>query len=286
MELDTPLHVPSQAPAFAPEAPATSHAVVSAPPARAALVSGGRVAAIVPADIEQVFRLARAISAARWAPKSYMVDPKRWDSGFDESKIVVGILHGMELGLTPIAALQSIAVINGTPSIFGDGALAIVQASGLLEDFREDPLMRDGMVVGYQCNCRRRGMASPIVQRFTLEDASTANLLGKPGPWQEYRSRMLQMRARAWALRAGFADVLRGLGIVEEAQDLVVDAAPALLPAAQQEKRPTKGKKDARAALDAFAGSAGAQPPPSDISLGGETQGKPDDPLDRNESGQ
>ncbi len=236
---------------------------------KASLVAGGTVRAIVPTDIEQTFRMAKAIAAAKWAPKSYMVDAKRPDLGYDESKIVVGVMHGMELGLTPIAALQSIAVINGVPSIWGDGALAIVQASGLLEDFREEPLTRDGKVAGYRCAARRKGIPTPFVQVFSLEDAAAAGLLNKPGPWQEYRSRMLQMRARAWTLRAGFADVLRGLAIAEEAQD-IVDVIPS--------PRPAPAKKSARAALDAFAGTDGAPPPSASPPKGGTEEGEPRDP--------
>lgn len=217
---------------------------------RPALVAGASVRAIVPATIEETFRMARAIAAAGWAPKSYLVDQKRAEQGYDESRIVVGIMHGLELGLTPIAALQSIAVINGTPSIWGDGALAVVQASGLMEDFSESPLINEkGQITGYVCTAKRRGVPTPISHKFTLDDAKAAGLLDKLGPWQQYRSRMMQMRARAWTLRAGFADVLRGLSIAEEAQDIVVEA-----PAKRQEQ-----PRRSQAALDAFATRPTAQ---------------------------
>lgn len=215
------------------------------------LVAGGAVRAIVPTSIEETFRMAKAISAAGWAPKSY----QNKDGSYDESRIVVGIMHGLELGLTPIAALQSIAVINGTPSIWGDGALAIVQASGLMTDFREEPIKSDkGVVTGYTCTAKRRGMDTPIAHTFTVDDAQAAGLLGKQGPWQQYRARMLQMRARAWTLRAGFADVLRGLSFAEEAQD-IIDATVRSVA-----ERPRHSK----AALDAFAGSGKPEATPPD----------------------
>lgn len=44
-------------------------------------------------------------------------------------------------------------------------------------------------------------------------------LWGKSGPWQQYPKRMLQMRARGFALRDKFADVLGGLISAEEARD-------------------------------------------------------------------
>jgi hypothetical protein len=213
-----------------------------------ALMAGSAVRAIVPTSIEETFRMAKAIAVAGWAPKSYARDPKKPWEGSDEAKIVVGIMHGLELGLTPIAALQSIAVINGVPSIWGDGALAVVQASGLMSDFREEPLADDkGVITGYRCTAVRRGMATPISHTFTLDDAKAAGLLAKDGPWQQYRSRMMQMRARAWTLRAGFADVLRGLSIAEEAQDVIDVTAT---PARSEAPKPRRSQ----AALDAFAG--------------------------------
>lgn len=169
-----------------------------------ALQAGGTISAMIPTDIDQAFRLARAIAMSGMAPKSY---------GNDENKCFVGILAGAELGLAPFQALQSIAVIGGNPSVWGDGALALVRASGLLEDFEETD-------DGHKATCRvvRRG-EKPIIRSFDMQDAERAGLLRKDGPWKAYPQRMRQMRARAWALRDGFADVLKGLHIAEEVRD-------------------------------------------------------------------
>lgn len=244
-------------------------APIAEAPRKASLVAGGLAKAIVPQNIEEAFRLAKVIAAAKWAPKSYLIDMKNQHLGFDENKILLGIMHGLEVGLTPIASLQSIAVINGQPSIWGDGALAVVQASGLLEDFKELPLFNDKQqITGYQCAAKRKGINTPFVSQFTLEDAAKADLLTKSGPWQQYRTRMLQMRSRAWTLRAGFADVLRGLSIAEEAQDTPVEAASA------SKVSPLKRAPSARSALDAFASDA---PPATAASDGGTTAGETTD---------
>src|SRR3546814_17968193 len=55
-----------------------------------------------------------------------------------------------------------------------------------------------------------------------MDDAKKAGRAGKQGPWSQYPQRMLQMRARAWAMRDGFADVLKGIGIAEEVRDFPV----------------------------------------------------------------
>ncbi len=54
---------------------------------------------------------------------------------------------------------------------------------------------------------------------ISKEDAKKAGLWGKAGPWSQYPKRMLQMRARSFALRDKFADALSGLIMAEEAQD-------------------------------------------------------------------
>lgn len=190
-----------------------------APVPKAPLATGGKIAALVPADLEQAYRLASAIAASGMAPKSYKVDPRAENSPFDANKIMVGILHGMEVGFTPMAALQSIAVINGMPSIWGDGALALVEASGLLIE-KKEWLEGEGDNMAAHCWMLRRGRKEPVYQIFSMAAAAKAGLKSKTGPWQQYPQRMLQMRARSWAMRDGFSDILRGLAIREEVLDM------------------------------------------------------------------
>lgn len=175
-------------------------------PAKAPVQAGGKLAAFVPSTLDEAWRLSAALAASGMTPKSY---------GNDQNKIMVGIMAGAEVGLTPFAALQSIAVIGNNPSVWGDGALALVQASGLLEDMEETD-------DGHTATCRlvRVGRAA-IIRTFSMEDAKKAGLANKAGPWSQYPARMRQMRARAFAMRDGFSDVLKGLRIVEEARDYV-----------------------------------------------------------------
>jgi len=172
---------------------------------------GGGVLPIIPTTFEEVWRIAGAVTQSGLAPK-----------GADtQEKASVIILHGLEVGLAPMTALQSIAVINGKPSLYGDGALGVVRASGLLERFNEK-LTTDGVVMVASCTVKRRG-ETPLTRTFSQSDAVKAQLWGKPGTWQQYPNRMLQMRARAFALRDGFADVMKGIGIREEIEDIVPD---------------------------------------------------------------
>ena len=115
-------------------------------------------------------------------------------------------------------ALQSIAVVNGRPSIFGDAALAVVKASPVCE-YVTEAIEGEGEQMAAICTAKRRGYPTPTVVKFTVADAKKANLWGKTGPWTQYPKRMLQMRARGFALRDAFPDALRGMVTAEEAQD-------------------------------------------------------------------
>lgn len=186
------------------------------------LQAGGTVKAIVPQDFDGAWRIAVAVCKAGMAPR-----------GLEEpEKAMVAIMHGLEVGLTPMAALQSIAVVNGRPTIWGDGALGLVRGSGKCE-FIKERIDGDGDNMVAICEVKRKGEDDTIRARFSVADAKKANLWAKSGPWQQYPKRMLAMRARAFALRDGFADVLRGLGIAEEVQDYqpIKDVTPHAPPA-------------------------------------------------------
>lgn len=172
------------------------------------LQSGGSVKAIVPQDFDGVWRIARAVVAAGMAPRGLET----------AEKAMVAIMHGMEVGMTPMAALQSIAVVNGRPTIWGDGALGLVQGSGLMESHKEW-FEGSGDTRKAFCTVKRKGDPEIKIGEFSVADAKKAGLWGKAGPWSQYSDRMLKMRARGFALRDGFSDVLRGLGIAEEVQD-------------------------------------------------------------------
>jgi len=162
-----------------------------------------------PANITEAIQFSEMLANSSMVPKQYMGKPQ---------DIMVCIQWGMEMGLAPMQALQNIAVINGKPSVYGDAMMALVQASPVcegVEESIEDEGTPNPVAV---CVARRKGRA-PVTVRFSVEDAKRAGLWGKQGPWQAYPKRMLQMRARGFALRDAYPDVLKGLISVEEAQD-------------------------------------------------------------------
>jgi hypothetical protein len=160
-------------------------------------------------SFDDAFRFAKMVAGSEFAPKDF--------KGKAES-CLLAIQHGSEVGLSPMQSLQSIAVINGRPTIWGDAALALVQSSPVCEYVKEY-VEGQGDNLTAVCEAKRRGYPAPTVSRFSMADAKRAGLAGKSGPWSQYPERMLALRARGFALRNAFADALRGLITAEEAQD-------------------------------------------------------------------
>jgi hypothetical protein len=150
----------------------------------------------------------KLIASSSFVPQEYRGKP---------GDILVCLQMGAELGLSPLSALQSISVINGKPSVWGDGAIALVQASGLLED-HEEGVRGEGMAREGFCRMNRKGRPTPYVKTFSMADATRAKLAGK-NVWASYPDVMLVARARSACMRAGFPDVLKGVITREEAAD-------------------------------------------------------------------
>jgi hypothetical protein len=176
-------------------------------------------------------RFSDMLAKSSMVPKAYQGKPE---------DVLVAVQWGKELGLAPLQALQNIACINGKPSVYGDAAMALVQNSAVCENI-EEFIESEGTPNPTAVCVAHRKNRTPITARFSVEDAKRAGLWGKQGPWTAYPKRMLQMRARGFALRDAFPDVLKGLITVEEANDYPDEAKPAL-------RQPMRNPLDALAA--------------------------------------
>lgn len=207
------------------EAPAQQVAV--AKPKHAPIPTGGAIKAVIPRDVSEAGRLAVAIIRAGLCPDSYK------DSGTpNESKVMIGILKSLEVGLPPITGLSTIAIINGKPSVYGDGLSALLQKSGALvkreiEEIGDRPA--EGSQIGdwpdsygVRVRLHRKGQEEPYEGEFTVGAAKRAKLWMnvKRDPWIKYPKRMMMWRAFGFAVRDGFSDCLSGLWLAEEVEDM------------------------------------------------------------------
>lgn len=197
--------------------------------------------ALAPADHTQLIRFIDQLIKAGSIPKHLK----------NREQVMSAWNYAAQLKLPPQPSLRNVAMIEGTPSLFGDLPLALAQRHENFKFYDEfnidDKYNRlcwenknlDAEVWGGVVLLQRQGMKDPQSFSFTKVDADRAGLImrAKTGmPWHSYRPVMYIRRARIMGLRALFADALCGASIAEDfgyAPDLkdvtpMVDKASAL----------------------------------------------------------
>ena len=167
------------------------------------------------ANLAELERVATTFSKTAIAPPAFRGKP---------ADVLAALLYGNAVGLSPAQSLFGVQVVNGRPTLTIDAMTAVVRSSPQFEDLHEtveNPGTDKAVAV---CVAKRRG-CSPVVSRFGVADAKRAGLWGGRGPWSAHPDRMLRIRARTFALRDLFADVIAGFTSAEEADEISTSAS-------------------------------------------------------------
>lgn len=198
------------------------------------------VAPYEPKSFGELESFCKRITNTGMVPQAYRGKP-------DEA--AVAIVFGKEIGLPAMTSLQFVAVINGRPGIYGDALPGLAMNKGLIADMREhfegEPF-QDGFCAVCQV---ARPNGTVVEQRFSVADAKRAGLWEKQGPWKQYPRRMLQWRARGWAIRDAAPHALFGM-TAEELHDIDIAELPRG-PETARDITPETPSKGPRAAAEA-----------------------------------
>lgn len=177
-------------------------------------------------EASDAHKLAKALVTTSFVPVAYKDKP-------DEAAAC--IVKGAEIGLTPLAALGSINVINGTPALSAMALRALAQSQGHTVWIEKSS---DKEAIA---KARRRGESETHTSKWTIARANQLGITSKAN-WQKQPEAMLIARATSEVCRMVAADALLGIGYsVEELQDL--DDAPAsngAVPATSARRAPRK----------------------------------------------
>ena len=190
---------------------------------------------IVPSNYDELLQFAALYHKSGLAPKSFK----------DVPQVTIAMAMCIELERPIITGIQDMSVINGRVGIFGDAALAMVRASGQLENIKEwnkgQPL-KDGW--DFFCLLRRKGDGKcedpemykqdkcrhceityncEFVGVWTWAESIQAGFheAEKHLPWRRFTKRMMQFKARNFIMRDKFGDILKGIKSIEEIQDII-----------------------------------------------------------------
>jgi hypothetical protein len=167
---------------------------------------------MVPDSYERAKEIAEGLAKSKMVPQHYQNNP---------TDIVIAMSYGAQLGLSPVIALNGIAVINGAPSIWGNTFWGLVLSAPEVVDVKEE---WNEEKKEWTVTIWRRDIKHPFVGQFGLNDASKAGLLSDPKKsftWGKYPKDMARYKARSRAGRAAISDRLCGLGMYEDMRDSV-----------------------------------------------------------------
>lgn len=165
---------------------------------------------LAPRNLAEAMEFAKMMANSDLVPKAYRGKP---------GDVMIAVQMGAEVGFAPMAAIQNIATINGKPGIYGDAGKAILLKYGcVIEEDDVETIKSNGVA---RCSITRRGQVT--TRSFSIEDAKTAGLWNKDGPWRQYPFRQMAWRAFWFAARDAAADLLKGLGGAEELADHMKD---------------------------------------------------------------
>lgn len=170
-------------------------------------------------SMEDMYRFAATVVNSGLAPSSFKTP----------EAVIVAIQFGMEIGLTPMQALQNECVINGKVGVYGEASLAICMRDSAYEDHEEwyevdkNRIAEEDVIPALKLNqnvvsvtlMKAKGRI-PVRRAFSVEDAKKAQLWGKQGPWTNYPQRMLRFKARHWAEKDCFPNALKGIPLAED----------------------------------------------------------------------
>jgi hypothetical protein len=159
---------------------------------------------------DELFRFSQFVVKSGFAPR-----------GIDSpEKAFLALQMGLEVGLSPMASLQNIGVINGRPGFYGDVVIAMIQADPQFQDMTVEYSGADDDLT-CTVNIMRKGR-SPSWGSFSVREAKKADLIGNPSKkdtWGKYERKMLFWRAFGTA-KLAFSDKLKGFRTTEELGDI------------------------------------------------------------------
>ena len=157
------------------------------------------------ATLELCRQLGHHYAQTDMVPKAYKGKPE---------DAAVAIQWGMEIGLQPLQSLQNIAVINGTPTLWGDALVALVKQSGQCEYI--NTIWDEGSLTATVKTQRKKEPEE--TRTYSMADAQQAGLADRQ-TYRQHGKRMIQTRARSFLLRDVYADVLKGFQVREVVEE-------------------------------------------------------------------
>lgn len=129
------------------------------------------------------------------------------------------MLKGYELGLSMTASFELVQVIQGKPALSPRGAMALLLSNPLIKEIIIKRLEGQKGFIGYECTMTRV-TGFTYTSKFTMEDATKAQLVKPDSSWAKYPENMCLWRAVGFAADVVAPDVTAGMTALMKAPEM------------------------------------------------------------------
>lgn len=237
------------------------------------------------ANMDEAWKMATTLAKSGLMPQALQGKPE---------DILVTLMTGAELGLSPMQSIREIYVVKGKGHVSALLKVALVKQSAVCEYFKM--VESSDQVATFETKRRGEGVTR---MSFTAKEARQAGLLGaptksgEPSNWDKYTALMLRRRCTSMICDEVYPDVTKNVGDVETAADVeaaearttshqmptTTQAPPkpqATLPRLDTPKQAARVEQQAEAAAEpAPAAPAEPEPTPSPVSEAAQASGAP-----------
>lgn len=182
-----------------------------------AVVEETQLVPFSPENVNQAWKLACKLAQSALVPRALQGKP---------NDLLVTLITGRELGLSPMQAIRGMHVIEGKAVMSADLMAALVIGHSECEYLR----LIDSTDKLAVYETKRKGHPNATKMAFTIEDANRAGLTGKDN-WKRYPAAMLRARACSAICRAVYPDLIGGVYEADEAPEILRTPTAELTPA-------------------------------------------------------
>lgn len=166
-------------------------------------------------DLPWILQLAKALSSAGGFLPAHIRS---------EGELVAVIVAGRELGIPAMASVRGVRLIQGQVTLDASLQLGLMIRAGCKVKWVDDG--RGGQAV---LELTRPGQDTHT-SRYGMDDATRAGLVKAGGNWAKHPAAMLRARAVSAAGKAYCSDVLAGVYLPDELDDVAAADVPAPAP--------------------------------------------------------
>lgn len=169
-------------------------------------IATATAAALEPQTLAEAEHYSKRLSESGLMPSTLRGKP---------ADVLVVMLTGRELGVSPLTAIRSIHVVQGRPVLDAALIVALVKKSPACMYFQ----LVESTATRATYETQRKGEPRPTTMSYTIEQAKAAGLTGKDN-WRNHPDAMLRARASSALARAVYPDLVLNVLTDEEAEQI------------------------------------------------------------------